>query len=148
MMHYDQVEAISIFARARPHADAAEAQAEASAKLVDAVVAAARDAGLEVAKVSEHHATITGEHLHVHLTSGGPRGWPSLAAHAKPTAEPRWFRVAGIEYDSAASLFVGPRASSSDGASGKTERRSAVAVVADAIVTMLMAPPATERRWG
>jgi hypothetical protein len=147
MTHYDQVEAVSIFARARPHADPAEAQAEASAKLVDAVVAAAREAGLEVANVSDHHATITGEHLRVHLTSGGPRGWPSLAAHAKPTAEPRWLRVAGIEYDAVENIFVGASPPSGLSASGVTERRSAVAVVADAIVTMLMAPPATERRW-
>ena len=146
MTHYDQVEAVSIFARARPHADAAEAQAEASAKLVDAVVAAAREAGLEVAKVSDHHATITGEHLRVHLTSGGPRGWPSLAAHAKPNAETRWSRVAGIEYDPAANIFVGAAAPPAGG-SGVAERRSAVAVVADVIVAMLMAPPATDRRW-
>ncbi len=145
MTHYDEVEAVSIFARARPPADAAEAQAEASAKLVDAVVAAAREAGLEVAKVSEHHATITGEHLRVHLTSGGPRGWPSLAAHAKPNAETRWSRVAGIEYDPAANIFVG--AAAPLGASGGSERRSAVAVVADVVVAMLMAPPATDRRW-
>lgn len=145
MTHYDEVEAVSIFARARPPADAAEAQAEASAKLVDAVVAAAREAGLEVAKVSEHHATITGEHLRVHLTSGGPRGWPSLAAHAKPNAETRWSRVEGIEYDPAANIFVG--AAAPLGASGGSARRSAVAVVADVVVAMLMAPPATDRRW-
>lgn len=145
MTPYDQVEAIEIFTRAKPHLDAAEAQAEASAKLVDAVVAAAREGGLEASKVSDHHATINGEKLTVHLTSGGTRGWPLLAASFKQSAEPRWSRVEGIEYDPVAKLFVGTAEDATKGGAGGASppRRSAVAVVAEAIVAMLTtaAPP-------